>query len=247
MALKSTNRMKYLELTLADAASNLACDEALVEFFETRRVNHGLLRIWESDKHFVVLGHSNRIDSEVDLAACESERVSIFRRLSGGGTVMQGPGCLNYTLILRNGIDVPAGIEESFRFVLEHHKRCIEQMIEYPVGIAGVSDLVIDGRKFSGNAQYRRRVFTLLHGTFLLNFNLAMAARCLRMPSKQPVYRRNRPHLYFMRNLHLDSMKLRQALREVWRATDEYIDIPAVRITDLQRSRYRRSEWTFKF
>jgi hypothetical protein len=42
-------------------------------------------------------------------------------------------------------------------------------------------------------------------------------------------------------------MKLRQALRDVWRVTDEYIDIPAVRITDLQRSRYLRSEWTCKF
>jgi lipoate---protein ligase len=239
--------MKYLDLTLADAASNLACDEALLELFETKRVNQGLLRIWESQKYFVVLGHSNKIDSEVDLAACESEGVSISRRLSGGGTVMQGPGCLNYTLILRNGIDTPAGIEAAFRFVLEHHKRCIERMIEYPVDIAGISDLVIDGRKFSGNAQYRRRVFTLLHGTFLLDFNLAVAARCLRMPSKQPAYRQNRPHLYFMRNLHLDSIKVRHALRDVWRATEEYIDIPAARIDDLERRRYRLPEWTCKF
>jgi lipoate---protein ligase len=239
--------MKYLDLTLADAASNLACDEALLEWFESRRVNHGLLRTWESEKHFVVLGHSNRIDSEVDLAACESEGVSIFRRLSGGGTVIQGPGCLNYTLILRNGIDAPAGIEESFRFVLAHHKRCIGQMIEDPVDIAGVSDLVIDGRKFSGNAQYRKRVFVLLHGTFLLNFDLGLAARCLRLPSKQPVYRQNRPHLCFMRNLHLDSMRLRQALRNLWGATDEFIEIPALRITDLERSRYVQPEWTRKF
>jgi lipoate---protein ligase len=247
MAPKSINSMKYLDLTLADAASNLPCDEALVELFETRRINHGLLRTWESEKHFVVLGHSNRIDSEVDLAACESEGVSIFRRLSGGGTVIQGPGCLNYTLILRNGIDAPAGIEESFRFVLEHHKRCIEQMIDYPVEIAGISDLAINGRKFSGNAQYRRRVFTLLHGTFLLDFDLGMAARCLRMPSKQPAYRRNRPHVYFMRNLHLDPMKVRWALRDAWCATEEYIDTPLARITDLERSRYRLSEWTSKF
>jgi lipoate---protein ligase len=247
MVLKSTNSMKYLDLTLADAASNLACDEALLELFEIRRVDHGLLRIWESEKYFVVLGHSNRIDSEVDLAACESERVSIFRRLSGGGTVIQGPGCLNYTLILRNGIDAPAGIEASFRFVLEHHKRCFEQMIDSPVEIAGISDLAINGRKFSGNAQYRRRVFTLLHGTFLLDFDLGMATRCLRMPSKQPAYRQNRPHLCFMRNLHLDAMKVRYALRDVWCATEEYIDAPLARITDLERSRYRLSEWTGKF
>lgn len=239
--------MKYLDLTLPDPASNLACDEALLELFEATRATDGLLRVWESENHFAVLGHSNRIDSEVDLAACESERISIFRRLSGGGTVMQGPGCLNYTLILRNGIDVPAGIEESFQFVLEHHKRCIQQMIEEPVDVAGVSDLVIDGRKFSGNAQYRKRGFALLHGTFLLNLDLALVARCLRPPSRQPVYRQNRPHGYFMRNLHLDSMNVRQALREAWRATDEFIDIPTARIIDLKRNRYQRPEWTCKF
>ena len=239
--------MKYLDLTLAHPASNLACDEALVELFETRRLNHGLLRTWESKKHFVVLGHSNKIDSEVDLAACKSAGVSIFRRLSGGGTVLQGPGCLNYTLILRYGVDAPAGIEDLFRFVLEHHKRCIEQMIEDPVDIAGISDLVIDGRKFSGNAQYRKRVFVLLHGTFLLNFDLGLVARCLRLPPKQPVYRQNRPHLCFMRNLHLDAMKLRQALRKLWRATDEFSEIPGLRINDLERVRYLRPEWTGKF
>jgi lipoate---protein ligase len=239
--------MKYLDLTLPDPASNLACDEALLELFETTGATEGLFRIWESESHFVVLGHSNRIDSEVNLAACESERISILRRSSGGGTVMQGPGCLNYTLILRSGIDVPAGIEESFQFVLEHHKRCIEQMIGERVDIAGVSDLVVDGRKFSGNAQYRKRRFALLHGTFLLNLDLAMVARCLRLPFRQPAYRENRPHGSFMRNLHLDSMNVRQALREAWRAADEFIDIPTARITDLKRSRYWRPEWTCKF
>lgn len=239
--------MKYVDLTLPDAASNLACDEALLELFETKRLTDGLLRTWESEKHFVVLGHSNRIDSELDLAACESERISILRRLSGGGTVMQGPGCLNYTLILRNAIDVPGGIAESFRFTLEHHKRCIQEMIGEPVEIAGVSDLAIDGQKFSGNAQYRKRHFTLLHGTFLLNLNLELVARCLRLPSKQPGYRQNRAHRYFMRNLHLDSLKVRQALIEVWRATDEFIDIPTLRISALEKSRYRRPEWTWKF
>ncbi|HKX51683.1 MAG TPA: lipoate--protein ligase family protein, partial [Candidatus Binatia bacterium] len=101
--------MQYIELTLPDPASNLACDEALVELFEARRATDGLLRIWEPESHFIVLGHSNRIDSEVDVAACESERLSIFRRLSGGGTVVQGAGCLNYSLILRNGVDIPLG------------------------------------------------------------------------------------------------------------------------------------------
>ncbi len=239
--------MQYIELTLPDPASNLACDEALVELFEARRAPDGLLRIWEPESHFVVLGHSNRIDSEVDLAACESERLSIFRRLSGGGTIMQGPGCLNYSLILRNGVDIPLGIAESFQVVLEHHKQCIEEMIGDCVDIAGVSDLVIDGRKFSGNAQYRKRRFTLVHGTFLLNLDPAIVARCLRLPSKQPVYRQKRSHDSFMRNLHLDPKNVRQALKAVWSASDQFSEVPTAMIADLKKSRYGRPDWTRKF
>ena len=239
--------MQYIELTLRDPASNLACDEALVELFEARPATDGLLRIWESENHFVVLGHSNRIDSEVDFAACESERLPIFRRLSGGGTVMQGPGCLNYSLILRNGVDIPLGIAESFQVVLGHHKQCIQQMIEDRVEIAGVSDLVIKGRKFSGNAQYRKRRFTLMHGTFLLNLDPAIVARCLRLPSKQPAYRHNRSHGCFMRNLHLDPLNVRQALKAVWSARDQFTEVPDAMIADLEKSRYGRPDWTRKF
>ncbi|HET9297412.1 MAG TPA: lipoate--protein ligase family protein [Candidatus Binatia bacterium] len=239
--------MQYIELTLPDPASNLACDEALVESFEARRAPDGLLRIWEPKNHFIVLGHSNRIDSEVDVAACESERLSIFRRLSGGGTVMQGPGCLNYSLILRNGVDIPLGIAESFQVVLEHHKQCIQEMIGDCVDIAGVSDLVINGRKFSGNAQYRKRRFTLVHGTFLLNLDPAIVARCLRLPSKQPVYRQNRSHDSFMRNLHLDPNGVRKALKAAWSASDQFTEVPNAMIADLKKSRYGRPDWTHKF
>jgi lipoate-protein ligase A len=239
--------MQYIELTLPDPASNLACDEALIESFEAQCAADGLLRIWEPDNHFVVLGHSNRIDSEVDFAACESDRVSIFRRLSGGGTVMQGPGCLNYSLVLRNDIDITGGISESFQFVLEHHKQCIQQLIADSVEIAGISDLVVSGQKVSGNAQYRKRLFTLVHGTFLLNLDRAIVSRCLRLPAKQPAYRRNRSHSCFMRNLHLTPKTVREALKSTWSAIDPFTDVPSAMITHLKKSRYDRPDWTRKF
>lgn len=239
--------MQYIELTLPDPESNLACDEALLELFETRRATYGLLRIWEPENHFVVLGHSNRIDDEVNSAACESERLPIFRRLSGGGTVMQGPGCLNYSLFLRNGVDIPLGITEAFQFVLEHHKQCIQEITGDRVDVAGVSDLVINGRKFSGNAQYRKRRFTLVHGTFLLNLDSAIVARCLQLPSKQPAYRQNRSHSCFMGNLHLDPIEVREALRAAWFAFDQFTEIPDGMIAELKHRRYGRPDWTHKF
>jgi lipoate-protein ligase A len=239
--------MKYLDLTLPDPAGNLACDEALIELLENTEAAEGLLRTWESKSHFVVLGHSNKLNLEVDSVACEMQQVAISRRLSGGGTVVQGPGCLNYTLVLRSGVDAPATIGESFRFVLEKHKRCIEAMTGARVAIAGTSDLTIDGKKISGNAQYRKRRFALLHGTFLLDLNLEIVDRCLLHPPNQPEYRKNRAHRDFIANLQLRSADVCKTLMETWRASDRFLDVPTSRIAELVRSRYGCAEWTAKF
>ena len=58
--------MKYLDLTFPDAAQNLACDEALLEFFEQARGSEELLRIWQPVQYFVVLGHGNKWRDEVE-------------------------------------------------------------------------------------------------------------------------------------------------------------------------------------
>jgi lipoate---protein ligase len=115
------------------------------------------------------------------------------------------------------------------------------------VEIAGISDLVVNQQKISGNAQCRKRWFSLVHGTFLLNLDPALVARCLRLPSKQPAYRQNRSHGGFMRNLHLDPVDVRKALRAAWCANDHFTDIPDAIITDLRKSRYARPDWTRKF
>src|SRR5262245_20231533 len=91
--------MNLLNLTLSTAAENLAADEALLELAVTGDCQP-LLRLWEPSQHFVVLGYGNRVSEEVDKAMCGELAIPILRRTSGGGTVLQGPGCLNYSLIL---------------------------------------------------------------------------------------------------------------------------------------------------
>jgi lipoate-protein ligase A len=239
--------VQYLDLTLPDGASNLACDEALLDFAENSDNGDELLRFWEPEEHFVVLGYSNRISDEADLGACDAQRIPILRRFSGGGTVLQGPGCLNYTLLLKNEQSAPMGIDEVFRFALEGHRTCIQTLAHRPVELAGISDLAIDRRKFSGNAQHRKRRFVLLHGTFLLDLDLHMIERCLRIPKKQPEYRQNRAHHDFVTNLGIDSGELKHALRKIWRADVEFKDVPRLRIDELVETRYGSAEWSTKF
>src|SRR5262249_22703712 len=143
------------------------------------------------------------------------------RRASGGGTVLLGAGCLCFTLILRYDRD-PAlrEIPSSYAFILG---RLCEAFADLLPGMepAGTSDLTASGVKFSGNAQQRKRHHPLHHGTLLYAFEIEQVDRYLRMPSRQPEYRHNRPHGAFLRNLPANAADLKRRLRAVWQADAE--------------------------
>src|SRR6266404_876476 len=89
--------MKYIDLTLGTPAENLACDEALLNMCE-EGLEGEILRFWEPKETFVVVGYANQAAREANLEACRAGNVPVLRRCSGGGTVLQGLGCLNYSL-----------------------------------------------------------------------------------------------------------------------------------------------------
>lgn len=112
--------MNYLDLTLPTPAENLACDEALLDLCEAGGAGE-ILRFWEPTDYFVVVGYGNRVANEVNIAACKAGGIPVFRRCSGGGTVLQGPGCLNYSLILNIAHGPLQNITSTNRFILERN------------------------------------------------------------------------------------------------------------------------------
>jgi lipoate-protein ligase A len=239
--------MRYLDFSFADPAHNLACDEALLQWCAVEG-GEGVLRLWQPSQYFVVTGHSNKIALEVDESACAADQVPLFRRCSGGGTVLQGPGCLNYALIFEHEKGPGLGdVMRAYRFVLERHRQLFMDLSGEAVAVGGTSDLVVAGCKFSGNSQYRKRNWTLVHGTFLLQFDVARIERYLRMPSKEPAYRQRRAHGDFLRNLHLACDVVKDALRKTWGATQDLKAAPFPIIEALVRDRYMRPEWNLKF
>jgi lipoate---protein ligase len=239
--------MRYLDLSFADPAENLACDEALIQWCEAER-RDGILRVWQPIQYFVVAGHSNKITVEVDQSACAADQLPVFRRCTGGGAVLQGPGCLNYALVFYHNEGERLGdLTRAYRFVLERHRRLFAELTGETVTVQGTSDLAVAGRKFSGNSQYRRRSWTLVHGTFLLHFDLARIERYLPMPSKEPGYRQHRPHRNFLVNLDLASDLVKYSLRQTWGATQDLEAPPFLLIDALVRERYSCPEWNLKF
>jgi lipoate---protein ligase len=240
--------MKYLDFTLPTPAENLACDEALLDACECG--GDEVLRFWEPATTFVVLGYANHAAREVNLEAAKKASVPVLRRLSGGGTVVQAPGSLNYSLILWiDGANAPSlrTIEGTNRFILERNARALETLTGSTAEIQGYTDLAIGGRKFSGNAQRRLKHCLIFHGTVLLNFDITSIENLLPMPSKLPCYRENRSHTDFLMNLKLGPEKVKNAFRTVWGATEELTRVPLEQIHGLASNRYRTDEWNFKF
>jgi lipoate-protein ligase A len=239
--------MKYLDLTFSDPTENLACDEALIECCERER-DEGILRVWEPLKYFVVAGYSNKIRAEVNHAACVADGIYVLRRCTGGGSVLQGPGCLNYALVFNHEEGEWRGdLAWSYHLVLERHRQLFAALTDAPVTIEGTSDLALGGRKFSGNSQYRKRRWTLVHGTFLLGFDFARIERYLPMPSKKPSYRGQRSHGDFLLNLPIDAKAVKQGLREIWSANERLEAPPRPMISQLVRERYSSAEWNLRF
>jgi lipoate-protein ligase A len=252
--------MKLLDLSLASPAENLACDEALLNWSEAGDGGE-ILRFWEPREPFVVVGYANRVAAEVNVAACTARGVPIFRRCSGGGTVLQGPGCLNYALILQIAAHSPiASISGANKFIMEQLRVAMESAVgngqpEAGIAVHGHTDLalvsrrssLVAPRKFSGNSQRRHKQALLFHGTFLLDLDLSLVNTLLRMPSKQPGYRNNRSHTDFLANLNVPAARLKSALGKIWDAVENSGDIPEPEMRRLVAEKYSTAKWNYKF
>lgn len=226
-------------------AEQLAFEEAALDHVE-QHGGPGFLWFWESPVHWVVVGYGQSAAREVHLDACRAEGVPVLRRCSGGGTVVQGPGCLNYGLALdAEAIPELASITGTNRWIMERQRRALATLLHGNVEVRGHTDLVVDGRKFSGNAQRRKRRGVLFHGTFLREFDLGRIARWLPFPSAQPDYRADRTHLDFVINTGLPAASIRKALLAEWDARFHSAPPQPVldRIPALLEARYAHPAW----
>ncbi len=237
--------MKFLDLTLPTPAANLACDEALLDACD-EDAGLEVLRFWEPREYFVVVGYANAVGQEVKAEVCREENIPVLRRCTGGGTVLQGPGCLNYTLVLQiGGNESLETITQTNLYIMERQREALARILGAPVKVQGHTDLTLNGLKFSGNAQRRKRNALIFHGTFLLEFDLALVEKYLSMPSRQPDYRGNRKHGDFLTNLKISAAAIKSALRKAWSGNEPLHGTPDFQ--KLLKEKYETSEWNAKF
>ncbi len=197
--------MQLRDISFPSPQENIVFDEVLWRLAE----KHGAgeyLRFWESSKIFIVMGRIGRAETDVNPIHTQEDNIPVLRRSSGGGTVLQGPGCLNYTLILSKQKHPEINdLRKSYEWI---SAKVIEALARAGVEayFRPTSDLATDPgeKKFSGNAQRRGKRTILHHGTILYKFDLSLISRYLNMPQDTPQYRKHRPHTDFVTNIPID-------------------------------------------
>lgn len=243
--------MWFVDIHLPDLAMQLALDEALLEMVESAgpgSASEEVFRLWEAPSYGVVLGRSSQTALELQPSAWQEKALNIQRRVSGGATVVVGPGCLMYTLVL-SYVQRPElrDLTACHRWVMTRLQAALNGILP-GVEWQGTCDLVYQGRKFSGNALRCRRNALLYHGTLLYNFPLEKVSAWLREPPRQPEYREQRLHTDFVGNFPVTAEQLNAALRRAWPVQPREATVPLVASAltlaqQLVQTRYSRPNW----
>ncbi len=232
-----------LNKTFEDPAFNLALDEALLEKAE-QGLQPAILRIWEPESPMVVLGRSSPYELEVNQEFCKARKIPVLRRSSGGQSIVTGPGCLMYCLLVSyESQPHTRALDQAHQYVMRQiqdalGKRNIETVFQ------GTCDLTYHGKKFSGNSLRCKRDHFIYHGTLLYDFPLELISGCLGQPARQPEYRENRSHQEFVTNLPATRDELVDVLTTAFRATNSSSEWHEKLTTDLAHQKYRLAHWT---
>ena len=160
----------YIESRHIDPYHNLALEQFV---FDRLDKNNNYFMLWQNDNSIIIGKHQNTHE-EINAAFVKEMDITVARRLSGGGAVYHDLGNLNFTFIISEGkkdkIDFSAFCEPVQKALLS---------FGVPVEISGRNDMCVDGKKFSGNAQYIKDGRIMHHGTILYDSNLGMLSGAL--------------------------------------------------------------------
>jgi len=145
----------------SDPYFNLAAEEYFLKNFQ-----EDFFMLWRSKASVVVGKHQNAL-AEINHEFVRKNQIPVARRLSGGGTVFHDPGNVNFSFI-RNVANISEVNFKVFTIpVIEALKKL--GVVAYTTGR---NDLLIDGKKISGNAEHVHRNRVLHHGTLLFDSHL---------------------------------------------------------------------------
>lgn len=148
----------------------LAAEEYLLKNF-----SEDIFMLWQSENTVVVGKHQNAM-AEINYPFVHKNKITLARRISGGGTVFHDAGNVNFAYI--KNVNSPAEI--SFKLFTEPVVKALAKL-GVTATTSGRNDLLVEGKKISGNAEHVFKNRVLHHGTLLFNSNLETLGQSIKV------------------------------------------------------------------
>lgn len=161
---------------ITDPTINLAIEEYALKNLD---INETYLLFYINEPSIIIGKNQNTIE-EINTEYVEKNNIKVVRRLSGGGAVYHDLGNLNFSFITKDD-------GESFHNFRKFTEPVIRALKKLGVNaeLSGRNDIVVEGRKISGNAQFATRGRMFSHGTLMLNSEIDNVVSALRVKKEK--------------------------------------------------------------
>lgn len=240
-----------------NGAMNMAIDEAVL--IKRKDIGMDTLRLYTWNPSAVSIGYFQSMEREVDLDFARQNGIDIVRRITGGGAVYHdAKGEVTYSIVVdAHARDMPHKIVDSYRYL---SSGIIEGLKTLGINaeFAPINDIVLNGKKISGNAQTRRGRYILQHGTILYDLDAETMFSVLKVSDEKirdkmisAVYERVTSIRHEGLDINLDD--LLEALKDGFiKALGGEVMITELTkeemllAEELEREKYSTKEWNFK-
>ena len=177
-----TGKWRLLDTGVADAATNMCIDKAILEA-RAADTSPNTLRFLQFSPPAVLIGYHQSMELEVREAYCLSENVQLNRRLTGGGAIFFDETQLGWEIVA-NKEGLPGNALALNELMCRGLIGALDRL-----GVAAsfrpVNDVEVQGRKISGTGGTESEGAFLFQGTLLVDFDIDTMVRALRIPTEK--------------------------------------------------------------
>jgi len=182
----SINKWRLISLEIRNGFRNMALDEAiLTQVIKGKSPN--TIRFYKWEPSTVSIGRHQSLSAEVDMKTLNQFKFNVVRRITGGGAVFHDSiREITYSIVspIKFLKELNAhSVLEQFELI---ENGIVNGLIDYGLeaekGVIHCPAIFLDGKKFSGNAQLRKRNYILQHGTILLEIDPELMYSVLKAP-----------------------------------------------------------------
>jgi len=162
---------------ITDPRINLAIEEYLLK---TMNVEEDPFLLFYINEPSIIIGKNQNTSEEINTDYVDSNGIHVVRRLSGGGAVYHDLGNLNYSFITVDD----GNSFRNFRKFTEPVVKAL-QSLGVDAELSGRNDLMAEGRKVSGNAQFSTRGRMFSHGTLMFDTEVDAVVSALKVSKEK--------------------------------------------------------------